>query len=244
MLGAEVRRCGGALCAALILLVANTAAAQSTDPAAASSHPAPSHLASWHPRTVAPSPRFAALLADQSPAASSIARAVGSSEWVVGAGAARSIGLFQSKSGRRYLVQTVSWGRELTRDHGPGALRGRFAWAMEVMPVFRQLQPARAYGLGVAPVLWRWNFVPRRRWSGFGELAMGGLWSSTTIPEGTSRVNFTAHWGGGVRVGTASGRSLVLAYRFQHISNGNQLSSNPGINSHVALVGWSMARQK
>jgi opacity protein-like surface antigen len=49
----------------------------------------------------------------------------------------------------------------------------------------------------------------------------------------------TAHWGGGVRLRPRGRHALVLAYRFQHFSNGNQLGSNPGVNSHVVLVGWS-----
>ena len=161
------------------------------------------------------------------------------SEWVVGAGEARAIRIFQSKGNRRYAVQTISWGRELTGDLGRGIIRGRFVWAVEAMPIFAQAQPTHVYGVGIAPVLWRWNFAPRPRWSAFGELAMGGLWSSAPVPEQTKRANFTAHWGGGVRLHVSAGRSLVLAYRLQHISNGNQLQTNPGVNSHLLFVGFS-----
>jgi len=170
------------------------------------------------------------------------ARSSQSSELVVGAGAAWSVKLFQSAGNRRYAVQTVSWGRELTRAVGPGLLRGRFAWAAEVTPIFVQTSPAGVYGFGIAPVVWRWNFEPRPRWSAFGELSMGGLWTSDPIPEETTRANFTAHWGGGVRVFESAGRSLVLGYRFQHISNGNNLGSNPGVNSHVVLAGVAVTR--
>ena len=72
-----------------------------------------------------------------------------------------------------------------------------------------------------------------------GELSMGGLWATDAIPENTSRANFTAHWGGGLRLFGSAGRSLMLGYRFQHISNGNNLGLNPGVNSHVVLAGWS-----
>ncbi len=167
-----------------------------------------------------------------------------SSEWVIGAGAAWGIRIFHSTGDRWYAVQTVSWGRELTSDVGPGVLRGRFVWAVEAMPLFAQTHPTDAYGVGIAPVLWRWNFVPRPRWSAFGELAMGGLWTSSPIPEQTRRGNFTAHWGGGVRLKVSGERSVVLAYRLQHISNGNQLLTNPGVNSHVLFVGWSTRRAR
>jgi hypothetical protein len=163
----------------------------------------------------------------------------GAAEWHVAAGVARSVNLFESESGRSYAVHTIAWGRELTRELGPGVLRGRFVWAAEVTPIFAQYSPSSIYGAGIAPLVWRWNFVPEPRWSAFAELAMGGLWTTDAIPENTSRANFTAHWGGGVRVRPRGPHALLIAYRFQHFSNGNNQSSNPGVNSHVLLVGWS-----
>src|SRR5688572_27052551 len=160
-------------------------------------------------------------------------------ELTISAGVARSVNLFESTAGRSYVVQTIGWGRELSRDWGPGSLRGRFVWAVEAMPLFAQFSPASIYGIGFAPLVWRWNFTPQPRWSAFGEMAMGGMWSSEPIPEKTSRGNFTAHWGAGVRLRPRGPHSVVVAYRFQHLSNGNQLGSNPGVNSHVVLVGWS-----
>lgn len=160
-------------------------------------------------------------------------------EWQVAAGVARSVNLYQSTAGRGYAVQTIGWGRELTGDRGPGLVRGRFVWGVEAMPVFAQFQPSSMYGAGFAPLVWRWNFAPRPKWSAFAEMSMGGIWTSDRIPEGTSRVNFTAHWGGGVRVRQRGRHALLLGYRFQHFSNGNQFGQNPGVNSHVLLAGWS-----
>jgi hypothetical protein len=136
-------------------------------------------------------------------------------------------------------VQTIGWSRELTGDLKIVGIRGRFAWGIEVTPVFAQFSPTNIYGFGIAPVVWRWNFVPHDGWSPFAELAMGGLWTNHPIPEKTGRLNFTAHWGGGIRIGPPGGNALLLAYRFQHFSNGNQLGSNPGVNSHVVLAGWA-----
>ena len=161
------------------------------------------------------------------------------SEWMVSAGVSTSVNLFQSTAGRNYAVQTVGWARELTGELAPGPLRGRFAWGVEAMPLFVQFNPSAIYGVGVAPVVWRWNLKPHRTWSAFAELSMGGLWTSDPIPEDTSRVNFSAHWGGGVRLRPRGRHAVLLAYRFQHFSNGNQFGSNPGVNSHVFLAGWS-----
>jgi hypothetical protein len=107
------------------------------------------------------------------------------------------------------------------------------------MPIFAQFSPSNIYGVGIAPVVWRWNFPAGSTWSAFGELSMGGMWTTDAIPENTSRGNFTAHWGGGARRRWRGDNALLLAYRFQHFSNGNQLGSNPGVNSHVFLAGWS-----
>lgn len=161
------------------------------------------------------------------------------SEWTFAAGVAKSVSLFDSTSGRAYAIQTIGWSRELTRELTLIGIRGRFAWGVEATPVFAQFDPSTIYGVGFAPVIWRWNFPPRPQWSAFAELSMGGLWTSDSIPEETSRGNFTAHWGGGIRLRPRGGHALLLAYRFQHLSNGNQLGSNPGVNSHVVIAGWS-----
>ena len=160
-------------------------------------------------------------------------------EWNVSAGIANSVNLFDSTAGRNYAVQTIGYGRELTGDLKFIGIPGRFAWGIELMPVFAQYQPSDIYGFGVAPVVWRWNFPPRRKWSAFAELSMGGLWTSDKLPEETSQINFSAHWGGGVRLFPRGKHALLIGYRFQHFSNGNQLGDNPGVNSHVFIAGWS-----
>ncbi|MEO7135730.1 MAG: acyloxyacyl hydrolase [Vicinamibacterales bacterium] len=163
----------------------------------------------------------------------------GASEWAVTAGVARSVRLFESAAGRAYAVQTIGYARELTRELKFIGIRGRFAWGVEAMPVFAQFSPSAIYGVGFAPVVWRWNFPPLPTWSAFAELSMGGMWTTEAIPEDTGRANFTAHWGGGARRRLRGNHALLLAYRFQHFSNGNQLGSNPGVNSHVFLAGWT-----
>lgn len=165
------------------------------------------------------------------------------SEWIIGVGVASSVELFHSRSGIRYGVQTVSWARELSRNRGPVLVRGRVAWVVEVTPALFESSPTRVYGFGVAPIGLRWNLVPNRRWSAFTELAGGVLASSAAIPDGVARFNFTAHLGAGARVDVLRDHSLVIAYRLQHLSNGNRLPENPGVNSHVAFVGWSLKRR-
>src|SRR5262245_51133561 len=138
-------------------------------------------------------------------------------EWMVSAGAARGVVIFHSAGGHRFGIQTISWGRVLTESHLPGPLRGRFSWALEVVPVFRQVDPTRTYGFGLAPLLWRWNFQPRGRVAPYAELAGGGLWTTEPVPDRTTTANFTAHAGGGARFFVKPHQAVVVNYWFHHI---------------------------
>lgn len=163
----------------------------------------------------------------------------GATEWSASAGAARGITFLQSVGGERYLTSQLSWGRVLTDPRGPSWARGRFEWAVEVVPVFAEWSAGKARGLGVTPLGWRWNLEPRGRVAPFAEVGGGALWTSAPIPSGTTGSNFTAHAGLGVRVFTARGQGLVVGYRLHHISNGNRLRRNPGVNAHMLTVGWT-----
>jgi hypothetical protein len=168
----------------------------------------------------------------------------GATEWMTTIGNAWAIDLFHSVEGHRYLSQTLSWGKVLTGATFPGALRGRFEWAVEVTPVFGQYQPDAVYGVGVSPFTWRWNFEPRGRYAPFAELGGGALWTSAPVPQRTTRANFTAHVAVGLRRMIRPTHALVVAYRFDHISNGNRLERNPAINAHGVHVGWSLIKRR
>ena len=77
-------------------------------------------------------------------------------------------------------------------------LRGRFEWAVEVVPCLRNT-PRRYLGAGVTPLTWRWNFDPRGRVAPYVELAGGLLWTENPVPAQTTTANFTAHAAYGVR---------------------------------------------
>lgn len=164
------------------------------------------------------------------------------SEWQAGTGYGFSVDLLQSAGGRRYVPVTVSWGRDLTRDAGPPLVRGRFIWAVEVMPLYGQLAPSRTAGVAVSPLVWRWRFTPRRGVAPFAELAFGGLFTRDPVPENTERANFITHGAIGLGWRAAARTTVATAYRFQHISNGNQLTTNPGVNAHVLWIGISVRR--
>lgn len=166
----------------------------------------------------------------------------GHNEITVGGGVAWGVEIFNSTTGHDFAFQSLSWGRVLTAPRGPGALRGRLQWAVEVVPVFGQYEPHAVYGVGLTPIVWRWNLEPRGRALPFLELAGGALWTTEPVPDRTTGSNFTAHVGAGVRWLRAARQGFVLAYRFHHISNGNRIDRNPGVNSHQVYAGWTWIR--
>jgi hypothetical protein len=127
---------------------------------------------------------------------------------------------------------------------GSGIFRGRFEWSLEFVPFFRQYHPTDTYGFGVTPLLWRWNFQPHGKFVQFAELAGGALWTRDPVPEETTTANFTAHVAYGVRYFVKPRTALVAAYRFHHISNGNRLEVNPGVNAHVMHFGVSIVQSR
>src|SRR5579871_784053 len=53
-----------------------------------------------------------------------------------------------------------SFGWILTRPHGPSFLKGRFEYAVDVVPLFVVFQPGNtAYGAGFDPLNLKWNFA-------------------------------------------------------------------------------------
>ena len=69
------------------------------------------------------------------------------------------------------------------------------------------------------------------------ELSSGPMWAERRVPAATSRFNFHTQAGAGVVIRPRSRTSLVLGYRFGHISNGGYAPRNPGLNISSLVVG-------
>ncbi|MGE3273775.1 MAG: acyloxyacyl hydrolase [Vicinamibacterales bacterium] len=188
-------------------------------------------------------PTTVALAQDGTPRpAPAIDLAPGTTELFAQVGAARGVELFHSSPGHNYVVQTLGWGRILSAPHGPGFLRGQFEWAMEATPLFWQYDPSRVYAFAFTPLIWRWNFTPSGRVAPYFEIAGGGIWSSDPLPARTTTANWTAHGGFGLRIALRGRQALLVGYRLHHISNGNRLDYNPGVNANMLYFGWSVLR--
>jgi lipid A 3-O-deacylase len=135
------------------------------------------------------------------------------------------------------------YGWVLTDEIGPGPLRGRFEYAVDVVPVFLLTQPTNtAYGLGLDPVALKWNFASRHRVTPYVELGGGLLFTNTQVPPGTSRVNFTPQGAVGVHF-LRSKYNWSAEVRFMHISNAGLATPNPGINTIQVRIGFGRFTQ-
>jgi lipid A 3-O-deacylase len=131
----------------------------------------------------------------------------------------------------------VRYGWVLTNPHGPGFLRGRFEYAVDVVPVFLVSQPAgTTYGFGVDPFALKWNLETRRSVVPYFELGGGTLFTNHKVPAGTSQVNFTSGGAFGMHFLRRKYNWSIEA-RYMHISNAGLSTPNPGINTFQVRLG-------
>ena len=136
----------------------------------------------------------------------------------------------------------VRYGWVLTDAVGPGPLRGRFEYAVDVVPVFLLTQRTNtAYGIGLDPFALKWNFA-RRSVTPYVEVGGGTLFTNTQVPPGTSRVNFTTSGALGLHF-LRSKYNWSAEVRFMHISNAGLASPNPGINTFQVRIGFGRFTQ-
>jgi opacity protein-like surface antigen len=99
-----------------------------------------------------------------------------------------------------------------------------------------------SYGIGGSPVGVQVNFVHFRRVEPFLTTGGGFLYFNHQLFRQTN-FNFTAQLGAGVQLFTVSRRTaLDLGYKYHHISNANLGNQNPGLDSHMLFVGFSLFR--
>jgi lipid A 3-O-deacylase len=135
------------------------------------------------------------------------------------------------------------FGWVLTKPHGPSFLRGRFEYAVDVVPTFVVVQKTNtAYGAGVDPFALKWDFVEHHSVVPYAELGGGTLFTNNKVPEGTSHVNFTTSGALGLHF-LRSKYNWSAEVRFMHISNAGLASPNPGINTVQFRIGFGRFTQ-
>jgi len=129
------------------------------------------------------------------------------------------------------------YGWVLTNPHLPGPLKGRFEYAVDAVPAFLVFQPGNtAFGAGINPVNFKWNFATTGKVVPYLELSGGTLFTNQNVPFGTSKINFTS--------GAALGAHVLrdkwnwsVEVRYMHISNAGLTVPNPGVNTVQVRVG-------
>jgi hypothetical protein len=138
---------------------------------------------------------------------------------------------------RAPVVTSGCHGWILTAPHGPGFLKGRFEYAVDAVPAFVVFQPANtAYGFGLNPLGLKWNFATRETVVPYVELGGGTLFTTHTVPAGTSSVNFTSSAAFGVHFLREKAWSVEV--RYMHISSAGLSSPNPGLNTVQVRLGF------
>ena len=97
-----------------------------------------------------------------------------------------------------------------------------------------------AYGAGLTPLGLQLDFANGSRVHPFVHVNGGGLIFNQSVPlPDAGKFALVGEAGAGVRVFTSERRALALGLRFHHISNGDRLGSNRGLNQFVVYAGFS-----
>ncbi len=152
-------------------------------------------------------------------------------------------GINGSQSGDGIFNIGARYGWILTAPHGPGVLRGRFEYAVDVVPLFLVVQQTNtAYGFGVNPFALKWNFEAHRQVIPYLEVGGGTLFTNVKAPRDTSHVNFTTSGAAGMHF-LRRKYNWSAEVRFMHISNAGLSRPNPGINTIQVRMGFGLFTQ-
>jgi Lipid A 3-O-deacylase (PagL) len=159
------------------------------------------------------------------------------SVWIAGATGEENRNSF----GEAQIISSgVFVGKVMTDEIGSGWRRGKFEYGVDLVPFFVHLRPDSFYGVGVEPIILRWNSgLHSKHVTPYVELAGGIVRTSSNLPAGdTSNLNFTARGGGGIQILSANQRSLDIGCHWWHISNANLGNRNPEFNGIQLSLGY------
>lgn len=131
----------------------------------------------------------------------------------------------------------LRYGWVMTTPHGPSFLKGRFEYAIDVMPLCIVFQRANTvYGAGFNPLNLKWNFAERGHVVPYFELGGGALFTNHNVPAGTNNVNFTPSGALGLHM-LREKYNWSVEVRYLHISNAGLATPNPGLNTVEVRLG-------
>ena len=146
----------------------------------------------------------------------------GSADWWIGGMAGAEVGitnLAAVRGGVDWFVAT-DFSIGLQADLGWAAPEGRDGGML----------------VGIAPML-RWHFLHRDRWTLFAELGVGAAWTTTRIPVGGTRFNFSPQAGLGATFALGDDWRLRTVLGWYHMSNARTGNNNPGLDAVAITIG-------
>ncbi|MGH2670318.1 MAG: acyloxyacyl hydrolase [bacterium] len=126
----------------------------------------------------------------------------------------------------------------VTDTLGPDWLRGNLELLVEPTLLYLKGE-AHSATIGGASGLVRWIFSGTRRLRPYLEGGAGVLVGETDFRQTDCEANFILQGGPGLLVLLPDTMALTVAYRLQHISNGDTCTPNVGINSSALYLGVS-----
>jgi hypothetical protein len=99
-------------------------------------------------------------------------------------------------------------------------------------------QSEPALGTGIVPFGFKLYLLNQPRARLFANAGTGLMMFSHEVPVGGSRrLNFTVEYGAGVEAATVRGSSIVVGWKFHHMSNAYTAPQNPGVDVNLLYVG-------
>lgn len=148
----------------------------------------------------------------------------GGREWSLGFVTSAGTGIYGSES------NTDLWLSGIRLENPLSGIKS-LEYVLEIDPAFIVFQDHAIYGFGVTPLLFRWTVKPENQTSAYFEIGAGALFTSSGIPQGISRLNFTPQGAVGVRWKRANNHAISLGLQYIHISSAGLEKPNPGINT-------------
>jgi len=157
-------------------------------------------------------------------------------------------------SDRHFFLFGLSYSYLLTHRHVCDV-----RWVSEIMPVELLAEPfikgtnfqtqasvppftetKVSFGLGTNPVGADVIFLPEKRWQPFTGVHAGASYFTRNVLDfRAAQFNFMLDGRAGVRLSLHGGKSLSMAYMFQHMSNAYTATTNPGMDSHMVHIAYA-----
>jgi hypothetical protein len=142
----------------------------------------------------------------------------------------------------RVLRTGDNWALKYTAEIIPVAIirQPQQGYAGNGNPVDLAGKKQNIYGAGVSPIGLQMNLRRGCVLQPYVNGTAGVLYFTDDVPvANSSHFNFTFGFGAGFEIWYRENQSIILGYKYQHISNGYTAPRNPGVDSNLFYVGYA-----